>query len=96
MTLNIVIVVIFGVVAPVIVCYAIYSGWTADPLENLTYDEEDDLDEKSTIKIIDTQFQMGKVPQLREEFNKRRLNYLNSNQIEKYIRCVLDYDTLIS
>jgi len=35
----------------------------------LNFDDDDDLDEKTIISLIDMQFQIGALPRIREEFN---------------------------
>ncbi len=52
-----------------------------DPLNNLTYDDEGDLDEASIIQVMDLHFKMGEVPKIRKEFNKKRLEYLKKKQL---------------
>ena len=42
----------------------------------LSYDEDDDLDERTVIAILDAHFRMGRVQSIKEEFNKRRRTIL--------------------
>jgi hypothetical protein len=87
---------ILSISVPVILCVSLYYQYVIKsakgPLDNLTYDEEDDLDLDSIIKVMDLHFKMGKVPHIRKDFNKKRLEYLKKRQMKEYIDCVLKYD----
>jgi len=67
---------------PIVTTFYIYKWIIQDDQTDwldelvLSYDEEDDLDEKSIIRILDAQFNIGKVPALKEEFNRKRLSIL--------------------
>lgn len=65
-------------------------------MHEITFDEDDDINERSIIYIIDAQFNQGRVPQIKSAFdNKRRQHLKNENQ-DDYIQCVVKYDRLLA
>ena len=42
----------------------------------MSYDEQDNLDLNTVVAIMDAQFNIGRVPKMREEFNKERIRIL--------------------
>jgi len=65
---------LLGVLLPSLSLFSIYRYLSKKPDHsikplNLSYDQDDDLDETSIISILDAQFQMGPLQILKEEFN---------------------------
>ncbi|CDW82032.1 UNKNOWN [Stylonychia lemnae] len=96
---------IFGVITPFTVCVLLYTSLAGDEdnQNNLTlgYDDDEDLDEKTIVGLIDMQFQIGAFPRIRDEFNHKRRQLLKNlnvnqalteNQTNRYIQLVLEYD----
>lgn len=73
--------IVFGIVGPAIIGITAYRMFFGDPYGpgDLTFDEDDDLDEQSIIKLLDAHFNMGNVPHIKEEFNRKRKEYLRND-----------------
>ena len=69
-----------GVGLPVAIAVGVYKYLTRekDIIKQIvvSYDEQDNLDLNTVVAIMDAQFNIGRVPKMREEFNKKRLQML--------------------
>ena len=50
----------------------------------VSYDEQDNLDLNTVVAIMDAQFNIGRVPTMREEFNKKRIQILLEIEANKH------------
>ena len=50
----------------------------------VSYDEQDSLDLNTVVAIMDAQFNIGRVPTMREEFNKKRIQILLEIEANKH------------
>lgn len=71
----------FGVVAPVllgVLCFNWLKSGGSDDSNTVTiaYDDDDDLDEKTIISLVDKINEMGKFRQIRDEFDRLRKQLL--------------------
>lgn len=71
----------FGVVAPVllgVLCFNWLKSGGSDDSTTITiaYDDDDDLDEKTIISLVDKINEMGKFKQIRDEFDRLRKQLL--------------------
>ena len=71
----------FGVVAPVllgVLCFNWLKSNGSEENDTITiaYDDDDDLDEKTIISLVDKINEMGKFKQIRDEFDRLRKQLL--------------------
>lgn len=85
----------FGFVIPAVSVFLVYRYLTAIPKNEsiesetieipndlvLSFDNEDILDQKTIIKLLDMHFKIGRVPAIKLKFQRKRLDILKYSQI---------------